>query len=96
MLKELSVWNFSLPLLKASRRESSRKEVAVGVEIGDVVEPEADARRDIAFEPHVRRQLERPEGAREADLFRVVDVCVPYHDHGIGRHRRIECVDELA
>ena len=42
----------------------------------------------------MRRQFERPERPREADLFLVVDVLVANHDHGVGRHGEFHGVDE--
>ncbi len=49
-----------------------------------------------AVEPHVRRQLERPELTREADLLPVVDRLVAYDEHGETRHRVIHGSDEFG
>ena len=73
------------------------QEIPVRVQVGNVVEPVADpnlhCRRPHA---HVRRQLQRAEGARKADLLGVVDELVAQHHDGVPGHRLLESVDQLV
>ena len=77
------------------RNECFRKEVAVRIQVGDVVQPVADTHLHCrGLHAHVRRQFQRPEGTRETDLFGVVDLRIAHHHDGVFRHGLFEGIDQ--